>query len=57
MKPLGRKSSRFPSKKDFHPPKGWVNWWEVDISESGNKAREKEKTKKEIEEELKENDK
>jgi hypothetical protein len=62
MRPLGRKPYKSPSKRDFHPPKGWVNWWESNGNdsindESGNKAREKEKVKKEIEEELKEDNK
>jgi hypothetical protein len=55
MRPLGRKPFKNPSKIDFHPPKGWINWWEAEVNdESGNKAREKEKVKKEIKEELKE---
>lgn len=29
MKPFGRgKRVHFPSKKDSHPPKGYINWWE-----------------------------
>jgi hypothetical protein len=53
MKPIGRHPIRFPSKRDFHPPKGWINWWESEINnDETNKAREKEKIKKEIKEEL-----
>lgn len=28
MQPMGRKKVRFPAKRDVHPRKGWVNWWE-----------------------------
>lgn len=28
MKPLGRKYYKDSSKKDVHPLKGWINWWE-----------------------------
>jgi hypothetical protein len=29
MRPYGRhKKVRFPSKTDYHPKKGYINWWE-----------------------------
>ena len=28
MKPEGRKVVKFPCKRDVHPQKGWINWWE-----------------------------
>ena len=28
MKPEGRKKINFPAKRDNHPRKGYVNWWE-----------------------------
>ena len=47
MQPMGRKPTRFPGKIDHHPPKGSVNWWEVDISTESNKS-ERANGKKEI---------
>jgi len=50
MKPLGRRSVRFPSKRDCHPPKGHVNWWEVENDTTKNgKKRDRRQSKKGIE--------
>jgi hypothetical protein len=52
MQPLGRHPVRFPSKEDMHPPRGYVNWWEVEIDSDENKAREKLAYKKQLKKEL-----
>ncbi len=52
MQPLGRKPSRFPSKTDCHPKKGYANWWEVEILNDDNKKADRRKVKKEINMEL-----
>jgi len=54
MKPLGdRKLGYYRGKRDIHPPKGWINWWETIITR-GNKSFEKEKVRNEIKEQLEE---
>lgn len=40
MQPLGRKSIRFPNKTDCHPPKGYLNWWEVERPPSKRSDRQ-----------------
>ena len=45
MQPMGRKPVRFPGKVDCHPRKGYINWWEVEMS-LPCKAREKRQVKK-----------
>lgn len=54
MQPLGRKPSRFPSKQDVHPAKGFMNWWEAEgaMSSGENKAAARRAARKEIEEEV-----
>lgn len=34
--------------EDCHPKKGYVNWWESEIGNSGEKNTERQKAKKEI---------
>ena len=51
MQPLGRKPKRFPGKIDYHPRKGFVNWWETEGCDA-NKTAEKREARKEIEDEL-----
>jgi hypothetical protein len=46
MRPLGIRPVRFPGKEDFHVKglakrQGYVNWWEAEMSDYENKAREK----------------
>lgn len=53
MQPLGRKPLRFPGKTDCHPRKPEINWWEDDHA-TENKALEKRRANKEIEEGKKE---
>ena len=48
MRPLGRKHN--PSKEDYHPKNGMINWWEDVVT--ANKKAERQKLKKEIEEEI-----
>lgn len=53
MKPLGRK----PMHRNFvdnHPPKVFINWWEVEIGTLENKSAEKRNSNKEIEEQKQE---
>ena len=44
MKPFGRQY-RHHNYEDNHPPKGYVNWWEIDII---NKKTERQDGKKQI---------
>ena len=50
MKPEGRKIIKFPAKRDVHPKKGWLNWWEK-IGDCISRNTRKQKLKKEIENE------
>ena len=45
MKPMGRRTVKFPGKIDHHPPKGYINWWEYESSVP-NKKRERQEIKK-----------
>lgn len=47
MQPLGRKPKRFPGKKDEHPGRGCINWWE-DEMRTENKKRNRQTAKSEI---------
>lgn len=48
MKPYGRdKKVNFPGKTDYHPRKGFVNWWEK-IACCLSRSAMKQKLKKEI---------
>ena len=51
MQPLGRKPKRFPGKIDYHPRKGFENWWETEGCDA-NKTAEKRMARREIEDEL-----
>ena len=51
MKPEGRKTVRFPGKRDAHPKKGYVNWWE-NIGDCISRNTRKQNNKKDIESEL-----
>jgi hypothetical protein len=51
MKPEGRKVVKFPCKRDVHPKKGWVNWWET-ISGCVSRNVRKLNIKREVEKEL-----
>lgn len=50
MKPEGRKTVKFPAKRDVHPKKGWINWWET-IGDYISRNTRKQKLRKEIEDE------
>lgn len=52
MKPLGQKPCRFPHKIDYHPPKGWINWWEDQMSTFENKGGARQQAKRDIQREL-----
>ena len=47
MKPEGLKVVTFPSKRDAHPKKGFINWWENIACCISRKTR-KQKLKKEL---------
>lgn len=51
MQPLGRKPCRWPSKVDYHPQKGHLNWWEVEL-ETASKGAARNADKQLIREEL-----
>lgn len=48
MKPEGRKMTKFPGKRDVHPPKGFVNWWE-NIGDCISRNTRKQNLRKDIE--------
>lgn len=39
MKPEGRRHYNFPNKRDVHPKKGWINWWEDEGGTVSRKTR------------------
>ena len=47
MKPEGRKIVNFPNKRDCHPKKGYVNWWE-NIGDYISRKTRKQKTATDI---------
>ncbi len=51
MKPEGRKKVKFPGKKDVHPKRGFINWWE-DIACFISRKTRKQKFNKQIKDEL-----
>jgi|GEM_PF-5995388 len=52
MQPLGRKPVKFPSKTDCHPPKGYSNWWEVEINHHDRKRADRREAKRNIRKEI-----
>ena len=38
MKKEGRKPIKFPSKTDYHPREGYINWWENHECEDGHET-------------------
>lgn len=50
MQPLGRKKLKLPGKVDFHPKRGFMNWWETIVNPS--KAYDKRNAEKEINQEI-----
>lgn len=50
MIPYGKRKIKH-NFEDYHPPKGYVNWWELEMA-LVNKKRERQRAKKEIQEEL-----
>lgn len=45
MKPLGLKTVKFPGKLDYHPKRGSVNWWEVEMkTKNGTKRSRREQS-------------
>jgi len=48
MQPMGRKPVKFPGKRDCHPPKGLVNWWEADFGNGENKKSARQEAKQAI---------
>ena len=50
MKAYGLRNKLVINFPDFHPQKGWVNWWEVEIDTVRSKKSARQKAKKEIKE-------
>jgi hypothetical protein len=46
MKRMGIRPMRFPGKKDCHPPKGYVNFWESEMKSKNGKSRERRESKR-----------
>lgn len=51
MKPEGRKMINFPNKRDCHPRKRYVNWWE-NIGKMISRKTRKQKTAADIHSEV-----
>ena len=51
MNSEGKKKVKFPFKRDIHPKKGWVNWWET-IADCISRNTRKQKLRNEIEDEI-----
>ena len=51
MQPLGRKPNRH-NYEDYHPRDNRVNWWQVEIDNSGNKKAARQKAKFDIDQEI-----
>lgn len=51
MLPYGKNKKFRSNFPDNHPPKGWVNWWEVEMG-GINKGRARQEAKREIKKEL-----
>lgn len=56
MKPFGREKKIMLNIPDYHPKKGWRNWWD-DMCDYLSRSTMKQKLRKEIEEEINENEK
>jgi hypothetical protein len=53
MKPYGRNNGiRFPSKKDHHPKRGLINWWEGVSRDDVSKKRERQQSKRSVKQDL-----
>ena len=46
MKPYGLRSKLIINLPDFHPKKGYVNWWEVEWNTVKSKKRARQQAKK-----------
>ena len=53
MKPYGREKKIMRNIPDYHPRKGWRNWWD-DMCDFLSRSTMKQKLKKEIDKELEE---
>ena len=53
MKAYGKNRKFSKNFPDSHPPKGWVNWWEVEMG-NVDKGRERQEAKREIRNEINE---
>jgi hypothetical protein len=38
VQPYGRHRRIKHNYEDYHPPKGWYNWWEIDCDNINKKA-------------------
>lgn len=55
MQPYGRQKKVMLNIPDYHPRKGWRNWWD-DMCDVLSRSMMKQKLKKEIENEIIENE-
>jgi len=55
MLPYGKNKKMRRNLPDNHPPKGYVNWWEVELG-GVDKGSERQEAKKELRKELNESD-
>ena len=46
MAPMGRKPLQFPGKRDVHPRKPLVNWWEVALNQADRRKAERQRAKR-----------
>jgi len=53
MKPYGLRNKLKVNLPDNHPPKGFVNWWEVEWNKIKSKKSARQQAKSEIKRQLK----
>jgi hypothetical protein len=53
MKAYGLRDKLRINLPDFHPQKGWINWWEAEINKIKSKKSARQKAKTEINKQLK----
>lgn len=52
MRPYGRRNKFSKNYTDCHPPKGWFNWWEVEIGNDLSKSAVRRMAREQIQQEL-----
>lgn len=54
MKAYGLRNKFIYNYEDYHPKKGWVNWWEVELNTVKSKKTDRQRGKKSIKQGLEE---